>query len=122
MTTYYIVAVDDDGDVLAIEASAVNRNGLAITVLSDPRGTCAFENKGEDYACKFEAMRDALAAITPDDESDPRYQLAGELEDAGWPSVAEDAREGLNPETILNRLGEIGEGNSRAAHIVSDYT
>lgn len=48
-------------------------------------------------------------------------QLADELETAGWPSVAEDAREGLGPETILRRLSSIGEDDSDAAEIVAGY-
>jgi hypothetical protein len=51
-----------------------------------------------------------------------REKLATELEAAGWPAVAEDAREGLHPETILRRLREINEGDSSAAEIVANYT
>lgn len=49
-------------------------------------------------------------------------KLADELAAAGWPSVADDAREGLHPETILRRLRSIGEGESDAAEIVASYT
>lgn len=49
-----------------------------------------------------------------------RETLACKLEDAGWPSVAADAREGVHPETILARLHSIGEGYSDAADIVAE--
>jgi hypothetical protein len=38
-------------------------------------------------------------------------RLARELEDAGWPSVADDVREGVPLDTVLKRLREIGEGD-----------
>lgn len=50
-----------------------------------------------------------------------RETLAVELEDAGWPSVAEDVRDGVSCETILHRLRDIGEGDSEAAEIVAAH-
>ena len=48
--------------------------------------------------------------------------MAAELEAAGWPAVAGDARDGLHPETILRRLREIDLGDSIATEIVAKYT
>lgn len=70
MTTYYVVAVEENGDVLAIDASIVTRDGHAMTVVTSADGTCAYENQGDDAESKWESAKDALASIMPDDEDD----------------------------------------------------
>jgi hypothetical protein len=69
-TRYYIVAVDDDGDVLATPARLLDRDGLDIIVRTTvpDRRHFAFENQGDDGEAKWEAAKDALAAVMPDDE------------------------------------------------------
>lgn len=47
-----------------------------------------------------------------------REEVAAELEDAGWPAVAADVRDGVDYDVILRRLREIGEGDSDAAEII----
>lgn len=46
-------------------------------------------------------------------------RCAQELESAGWPSVAEDIRDGVSPATVARRLREIGAGDSEAYNIVA---
>lgn len=46
-------------------------------------------------------------------------QVASDLEAAGWPSVADDVRDGLDPDTLLSRLHSIGEGDSDAADLIA---
>ena len=48
-------------------------------------------------------------------------KLAAELEAAGWPSVADDAREGVPPATLVLRLWEIGEATSEAVAIIAEH-
>lgn len=48
-----------------------------------------------------------------------RERIADELESAGWPSVAEDVRDGWDLDVILERLHDIGEGDSEAADIIT---
>lgn len=71
-TDYYVVAVDDMGDVTAIRAKVTHRSGLSMTVESvyidpesdvngDPR--VAFENQGNDDEHIYEAVRDAMASV-----------------------------------------------------------
>ncbi len=73
MPDYYIVAVDTNGDVLATPATLIDRDGLDITIrTADPSddSACSFENQGDDNGAKFEAARDALAAVMPDDDEE----------------------------------------------------
>lgn len=49
-----------------------------------------------------------------------REELACRLEDAGWPSVADDVRDGIPSDVILERLSEIGEGHSDAYQIIAE--
>lgn len=69
---YYIIAVDDDGDVLATPATLVNRSGLDITVrTTEPDSKAfAFENQGDDSVSKWESARDALAAVMPEEDEE----------------------------------------------------
>jgi hypothetical protein len=75
MTAYYVVAVDDNGDVMAARAVEVSRAGLDFTVRSDYtadgtdewRERFAFENQGADPESVWEAARDALTAVMPDE-------------------------------------------------------
>jgi hypothetical protein len=48
-----------------------------------------------------------------------RERIADELEGAGWPAVAEDVREGLDLDTVVERLRDIGEGDSEAVEILT---
>lgn len=48
-------------------------------------------------------------------------QVADDLEAAGWPSVADDVRDGLDPDTILSRLYAIGEDESSSAVAIVAY-
>jgi len=66
---YYIVCVDDDGDVLAIEAQLVQRKGLMMTVRTDEdnHDNVAFENQGDDNVSKWESASSALACVMPED-------------------------------------------------------
>jgi hypothetical protein len=68
-TDYYIVAVSDDGDVLAAPAILSARIGLDISCrIVGGRETFAFENQGEDPESIWDAARDALAAVIPNTE------------------------------------------------------
>jgi hypothetical protein len=69
-TSYYLVAVDDNGDVMAGRMTEVSRSGLDITLRtpSTDASAFAFENQGDDSQSKWESARDALAAVMPDDE------------------------------------------------------
>lgn len=75
-TDYYIVAVDEDGDVMAVRADLVDRTGLDIKVKSQTTGDentaesllVAFENQGDDSVSKWESAHDALAAVMPDED------------------------------------------------------
>ncbi len=71
-TTYYIVAVDRNGDVLTTRAALVGRDGLDITIRTAEAQTDAFEfeNQGPDSDDKFDAARDALAAVMPSDDEE----------------------------------------------------
>jgi hypothetical protein len=71
-TDYYLVAVDDNGDVMAGRMVEVSRKGLDITLRSASIETTnfAFENQGDDAVSKWESARDALASIMPDDGED----------------------------------------------------
>jgi hypothetical protein len=48
-----------------------------------------------------------------------RLRLASELDAAGWPSVADDVRDGIALAVILDRLRDIGEQDSDAAAIIA---
>lgn len=86
-TNYYVVAVDDNGDVMAVRAELTARAGIDLTVrtcadvVADrSRGGIAFENQGTDPGDLWEAARDALASIMPDEEDSP-YGAHGPRED-----------------------------------------
>lgn len=49
-----------------------------------------------------------------------RERAAIELDEAGWPSVAQDLRAGIPATTIARRLRDIGEEGSPAYLIVSE--
>lgn len=66
MRDYYIVRVDDNGDVAAIEANEQDHKILQVLIKQSADG--AFENQGNDNTSKWESVRDALASIMPDDE------------------------------------------------------
>lgn len=69
-TNYFLVAVDDNGDVMAAPAKLVSREGLTITLSTEGNKTTdfAFENQGNDGESKWESARDALAAVMPNDD------------------------------------------------------
>lgn len=65
-----------------------------------------------------DAEHDALVAVA--DHFGIRYaaDLAEEVEDLGWPSVAEDVRDGVPHETLVSRLREFhGEADEVIALI-----
>lgn len=45
-------------------------------------------------------------------------QIIEELENAGWPSVADDVRDGVPLDTVVSRLYDVGLGNSAAVEII----
>ncbi len=49
-----------------------------------------------------------------------REQAITQLQDAGWPAVADDLADGTSAYQVLRNLGEIGESFSSAARIVSE--
>lgn len=51
-----------------------------------------------------------------------RIDLANQLEQAGWPAVAADIVAGRDPATVVADLRAIGEADSDAAAILSDFT
>lgn len=70
MADYYVVAVEENGDVMAVRAELTERDGLSITVRTfDGHRDAAFENQGGDPTSQWESARDALASIMPDGES-----------------------------------------------------
>lgn len=50
-----------------------------------------------------------------------RLELADELDSIGWPSVADDIREGVSPDVVIERLRDIGEGDSEAAMLIEEF-
>lgn len=50
-----------------------------------------------------------------------RRDLANELRERGWDAVAEDVEDGHTPETVINRLNDIGESDSDAAELIAGY-
>lgn len=67
----------------------------------------------EDFFVASEAARDR-------ERSEWRENVAGKLEAAGWPEVAEDVRHGLGRETVLARLHHLGQADSDAARILAE--
>jgi hypothetical protein len=70
MTAYYLVAVDDNGDVMAGRMKEIKRKGLDITLrtASLDVSNFAFENQGDTSEDKWESAKDALAAVMPNDD------------------------------------------------------
>lgn len=78
-------------------------------------------------------IRTALEGDSNDDEHDaltivaealgikyePIEQLANDVEDMGFPSVADDLLDGVPRETVIKRLAEIGEGDSAVARRIA---
>jgi hypothetical protein len=44
------------------------------------------------------------------------------LRELGWPNLAADVSEGLSPDAALERLREIGEGESGAARLIRGWS
>lgn len=51
-----------------------------------------------------------------------RADLVNQLEDSRWPAVAEDIASGDDPATVIARLRAIGEADSDAVAILSNFT
>lgn len=85
-----------------------------------PDGTAIYGLTEEPEVCGGTGAHEGQP-VSSCDECDPALALAVELETAGWPSVAEDVRDGLSPDDVMSRLLDIGEGQSSAAAIVARY-
>lgn len=71
LTDYYIVAVSENGDVLATRADHVQTSGFVMTFRLPDQSDAAYgvENQGDDNLSKSEAARDALAAVMPENDN-----------------------------------------------------